>query len=120
MSPGTPHYEEDFYAWTQEQRRRLLREGKWPRSTASTSLRRSKTWDAVRGRNSLLSGGAGFHLLMELSAELSWSVVGAIALKKTRACIPECLEESPSLRPHPHCVVGDYRRPSSSSKALTA
>ena len=28
MSSGTPHYEEDFYAWTQEQAA-LLREGKW-------------------------------------------------------------------------------------------
>jgi uncharacterized protein DUF29 len=28
MSPVTPHYEEDFYAWTQAQAA-LLREGKW-------------------------------------------------------------------------------------------
>ena len=51
MSPGTPHYEEDFYAWTQEQAA-LGGKGSGMRSTASTSLRRSKTSDAVRGRNS--------------------------------------------------------------------
>jgi hypothetical protein len=111
MSPGTPHYEEDFYAWTQEQAA-LLREGKWHELDCEHLIEEIE--DLGRSARKELRSyleGLVLHLLkwhyQPGYRGRSWRD----SIEENRACIPECLEESPSLRPHlPTLLVECYPR----------
>ena len=100
MSPNTDLYRQDFYAWTQEQAA-LLREG------ALQELDRANLIEEIEdlgrsARKELRSylEGLVLHLLKWYYQPDYRSRSWRDSIEENRACVPESLQESPSLRPH--------------------
>ena len=99
MSPNTDLYSQDFYAWTQEQAA-LLREG------ALQGLDRANLVEEIEdlgrsARKELRSylEGLVLHLLKWYYQPDYRSRSWRDSIEENRACVPEGLQESPSLRP---------------------
>ena len=99
MSPDTDLYSQDFYAWTQEQAA-LLREG------ALQELDRANLVEEIEdlgrsARKELRSylEGLVLHLLKWYYQPDYRSRSWRDSIEENRACVPESLQESPSLRP---------------------
>jgi hypothetical protein len=99
MSAGTPRYDKDFYAWTQAQAA-LLRAEKWAELDISNiaeeleSLGRSE-----RKELRAYLEGLVLHLLKWRYQPDYRGRSWRDSIEENRACIPEGLQENPSLRP---------------------
>jgi Domain of unknown function DUF29 len=99
MSAGTPHYDKDFYAWTQAQAA-LLRAEKWAEldipnlAEELESLGRSE-----RKELRAYLEGLVLHLLKWRYQPDYRGRSWRDSIEENRACIPEGLQENPSLRP---------------------
>jgi hypothetical protein len=100
MPPNADLYRQDFYAWTQEQAA-LLREG------ALQELDRANLIEEIEdlgrsARKELRSylEGLVLHLLKWYYQPDYRSRSWRDSIEENRACVPENLQENPSLRPH--------------------
>jgi len=111
MGTNAELYDQDFYAWTQEQAA-LLREGAWHELDREHLVEEIESLGRSE-RKELRSylEGLVLHLLKWRYQPDYRSRSWRDSIEENRACIPECLQENPSLRPQlPTLLVECYPR----------